>query len=69
MYRPPHTPRADMESALTVGVGVPDDPRTFIVPPTSRSGQDRALQTARLPQPVGRGLDPSVAVPATANVK
>ena len=31
---PPHTPRADMESAPTVGVGVPDDPRTFIAPPT-----------------------------------
>ena len=37
MYRPPraaaHAP-TDMESALTVGVGVPDDPWTFIVPHT-----------------------------------
>ena len=35
---PLHTPRADMESAPTVGVGVPDDPRTFMVPYTSREG-------------------------------
>ena len=92
---PPHTPLADMESAPTVGVGVPDDPRTFIAPqtpagriyasptavgaaymppgnlpppPTSRSGQDRSLRTARSPSPVGRGLDPAVAVPAAAGL-
>ena len=34
----PHTLRADMESAPTVGVGVLDDPRTFTAPHTAREG-------------------------------
>ena len=43
-------------------------PGCFTLSQTSRSGQDRSLRTARLPQPVGRGLDPAVAGPAAAGL-